>query len=679
MSFERPPSSLENDERSALVERALERGRARDHAIDRSFAKHRGVVHTPSALARFMLKATDEALQHELGLARGLASDGVVIVDPATGPGIFIAAALERAGPRGAPRACIGLDVDEAALRDADEVLAPCARHHGWPLRLVHADALSSSTPVPELADHDVTRVVIGNPPWAARSANRKAEYTEKLLEDFRRDLDGNRLRERRIGVLSDDYIRFLRWSAELVRTAHHGGVLALVTNASFLDGPVHRAMRAVLAQWMDRIDIVDLGGSSLVARSSERDENVFGVRPNVAVTIAVRHPSKEPRKSVLRMATLRGSKGAKLEALSRDTLSYIERPSDGPWIAHQRHSSPHYATWPSLAAWMPFHREGLQTNRDDLVTAKSRQALIAQLETFAQSPVIRATEHWDPDQARIVARELLEDPARWGAYTRKIAYRPFETRVALVHPALCHRPRPKLGRAIDASPFTLITARKDRGRVDWMHFGAARVMPDNCWLSTRSSCRARAFPLSSPDGAPNLDAHLAREASMCLGRALDAATFAHWALAWLSSRVYRASENDALAADYPRIPPPRDLTELELFATHGEAIARAFLDDEENSREHAHDAVSNAPNDSSQGAATLRIGHHDVLPRWLKANPHAGHESVAQLTLRLGRLATALSDADEILGPRIEARLRGDGVEIRHSSWCPPCPTTIA
>ncbi len=636
------------------MDHAFELGQARDHAIDRSFAKRRGVVHTPSAVARFMLETTDHLLQSELGLTCGLASSDVVIVDPATGPGVFIASAIERAGHRGAPRACVGLDVDDVALRDAETVLASHARHHGWPLRLVHTNALSSSAPVPELADHDVVRVIIGNPPWAARSANRSAEYTERLLEDFRRDPDGNRLRERRIGVLSDDYVRFLRWSAELVRTAQRGGVLAFVTNASFLDGPVHRAMRAALARWMDRIDIVDLGGSSLVARSSERDENIFGVRPNVAITIAVRHPDREPRRGALRIASLRGSKRAKLEALSRPPLNYIERTSEGPWTSPPtRSSSPRYATWPSLATWMPFHREGLQTNRDDLVTAHDRPALIAQLERFAEGSAIRATEHWDLDRARCVARELLSDEARFDAHTREIAYRPFEPRIALVHPALCHRPRPKLARAMDVSEFALITTRKDRGRVEWNHFGAVRTMPDNCWLSTRSSCRARAFPLTDPHDAPNLDAQLALETSTQLGCELDVATFAHWTLAWLSSRVYREREYDALSADYPRIPPPRDLTELTLFVQHGQTIARAFLETDETS--------------AGDGACTseLQIGHHDVLSRWRKAHPHATHESITQLTSRLERLERALADAHEILGPRIEARLREDCPKI--------------
>lgn len=641
--------NLEND--GSLVDRAFARGKTRDRSLDRSLARRRGVVHTPIEIARAVLRMTDEILMRELGCARGIASDDVVIVDPATGPGIFLAAALEQAGARGAPRACIGLDVDAAALDDARAVLTPHAHRSGWPLRLEHADALASAVPVPELSDDDAIRVVVGNPPWAARSANRAAEYTEGLLEDFRRGADGHRLRERRIGVLSDDYVRFFRWSAELVRQARRGGVLAFVTNASFLDGPVHRAMRGALARWMDRIDIVDLGGSGLVARSDAPDENVFRVRPSVAITLAVRYPGAEPRRGAVRIATLRGSKSEKFEALSHGALGYIDRPSHDPWVAPRGPSSSRYSTWPSLTEWMPFHREGLQTNRDDLVTASDRESLVAQLERFVHGSSPRSTEHWDPDQGRAIARELLSNAALFDAHTREIAYRPFESRIAVIHPALCHRPRPELMSAIDRSPLTLITTRKDRGRVEWRHVGAVRAIPDNCWLSTRSSCRARAFPIACPSGAPNLDARLARDTAMRLGREIDATSLAHWALAWLSSRAYREAERDALSSDYPRVPPPKDLDEWKTFTEHGAAIAGAFLD--------THSTASHTEDSEvTPVALTLRVGHHEVLGRFRKAYPHSNSRAIEA---RVERLTQAIAHAEKELGPEVEARLHGD------------------
>jgi predicted helicase len=92
--------------------------------------------------------------------------------------------------------------------------------------------------------------------------------------------------------VLADSYVRFFALCAELARERQNGAVVALVTNASFLDGLVHRGMRARLASWFDEVQVLDLGGSALVGRSRERrDDNVFGVRPSVAVTWLCRYP----------------------------------------------------------------------------------------------------------------------------------------------------------------------------------------------------------------------------------------------------------------------------------------------------------------------------------------------------------------------------------------------------
>lgn len=682
----------EDEDRHSLVARVERLARERDLAIDRAEARRRGVVHTPGAIARWIARAADEAVRRELGRPHGLASDDVVIVDPATGPGVFLAAAIEVAGasPDRAPRACVGLDVDPRAIALASAALGGAAARAGWALALSAGDALASLAPVRALEDDDVVRVVIGNPPWAARSANRDARLTEALLDDFRRDGEGRPLGERRIGVLSDDYVRFVRWGAELVRRARRGGVLAMVTNASFVDGPVHRGMRAALARWMDRVDVIDLGGSSLVARERGAvDENVFGVRPAAAITIAVRRaaiaagrdrgaqlslgrdggadepseagerrlpraqlslgldggcrprsadaplepPLDPPRDATLRVATLRGTREEKLDELAHGELALVPQPIERPWRQARASAPRAYASWPSLAEWMPFHREGLQTNRDELAIALDRDALLAKLARFARGELEgRAGEHWDPEVARRDLRALLDDPAALDAAIRPIAYRPLDERVVLAHRALCHRPRGELARALDASGLALITARKDRGQRAWRLFGACRAVPDNCWLSTRSSCRARAFPLRDPDGAPNLDPDLRARAEDAIGAALEPETFAAWALAWMACAAYREACDGALRDDYPRIPPPPDARALAELAARGRALI---------------DALTNATASAAPRppAAPVSIGHHDLA-------------ATARSPSRAAALAAALAAADAALAPRIREAL---------------------
>ncbi|MBC7173826.1 MAG: hypothetical protein H5U40_15405, partial [Polyangiaceae bacterium] len=304
----------------ALLDVVAAASAARDLVVAKAPGRRsaEGIVHTPAGLARFVAREADAALREQLGLPLGLADGRVAIIDPSVGTGAFLAAAFElAAGRRSRPAACMGHDLDAAALEACEGALGAAFAERGWPLALERVDTLGLEGESPgEVA------VVIGNPPWAARSGTSERVKSDRLLADFRRDESGAPLGERKIGVLSDDYVRFFRWGAEVVRRAPGGGVLALVTNGSFLDGPVHRAMRASLLKWFARVDVIDLGGSALVAREAGadaiRDENVFAVRPKVAVTVASRpagHGELLPSATV-HYARLRGPRGEKLDRL---------------------------------------------------------------------------------------------------------------------------------------------------------------------------------------------------------------------------------------------------------------------------------------------------------------------------------------------------------------------------
>jgi predicted helicase len=70
--------------------------------------------------------------------------------------------------------------------------------------------------------------VVLGNPPYSVSSQNR-GEWILGLLEDYKKDLD-------------DDFIKFLRFAQwRIAQTGY--GVLAFITNHTYLDGITHRRM----------------------------------------------------------------------------------------------------------------------------------------------------------------------------------------------------------------------------------------------------------------------------------------------------------------------------------------------------------------------------------------------------------------------------------------------------
>ncbi|MEM7449209.1 MAG: type ISP restriction/modification enzyme [Myxococcota bacterium] len=602
-----------------IEQRVLLEGAVRSKSLAKSGARRAlGIVHTPLQIARFLIREADRRVQSEFSLPNGIASRGVGLIDPACGPGVFLAAALGWAGQRSStPTAVFGLDVDADALQSAQDTLGPPLAQAGWPYRF---DVRNTLDWEPDWAGAGVEQVaIVGNPPWAVRSRSRGVVLSDTWLEDFRRDAQGDRLREARLGVLSDDYVRFLRWGAEMVRRAPSGGVLAMVTNGSYLDGPVHRGMRRCLLEWFDRVDIVDLGGNARVASGAVRDENLFGASTSAACLIAVRSgrerrhsPGRRPLWSC-NYRSVRGSRSAKLLALTESM------PARQDSILEP--TSPHYLLvpagtsfpkgWIGLDDAIPFHREGVQTNRDGLAVADDLDQLRRQLTDYAHADsragdaamAFPSTRHYDANRARIALRKCLEAEE---LPVRRIAYRPHINRWFVTAPWLCHRPRSSLLQAVDHSELVLLTVRKDRGDAPWNHFGSTTFAPDNCWLSSRSSCRTRAFPSHSPTGEPNL-CFETLSAWWPLGSPQPAA-FLHYALAILATESYRNVFDDALRRSYPCLPPPTSAAWFTSVAAVGARLHEAFC------------AVATSTSVLSKPSAlrvddpeTWRIGHRHV------------------------------------------------------------------
>src|SRR5690606_18095455 len=82
-------------------------------------------------------------------------------------------------------------------------------------------------------SEHPVM-VVMGNPPYSVSSSN-KSDFIEKLVADYKVNLN-----ERNIQPLSDDYIKFIRFAEHMI-AKNGSGILAMITNNSYIDGLIHR------------------------------------------------------------------------------------------------------------------------------------------------------------------------------------------------------------------------------------------------------------------------------------------------------------------------------------------------------------------------------------------------------------------------------------------------------
>jgi len=149
------------------------------------------------------------------------------------------------------------------------------------------------------------------------------------LLDDYKKDLNEKKLN------LDDDYIKFIRFAHHLIEK-NGQGVVAMITNNSFLDGITHRRMRESLLQTFDHIYIVDLHGNSKRkerAPDGGKDENVFDIQQGVSITLLVRTDSGNRRKlGQVHHFDLYGDRESKYDWLEgHDALSTKWQPLDAP------------------------------------------------------------------------------------------------------------------------------------------------------------------------------------------------------------------------------------------------------------------------------------------------------------------------------------------------------------
>jgi len=138
--------------------------------------------------------------------------------------------------------------------------------------------------------------IVLGNPPYSGESAN-KGDWILSLLEDYKKEPGGmEKLQEKNPKWINDDYVKFIRYAQLYVERAN-SGIVAYITNHSFLDNPTFRGMRWNLLKTFDKIYIIDLHGNAKKKETcpdGSKDENVFDIQQGVSINIFIKNSEKD-------------------------------------------------------------------------------------------------------------------------------------------------------------------------------------------------------------------------------------------------------------------------------------------------------------------------------------------------------------------------------------------------
>jgi len=239
--------------------------------------------------------------------------------------------------------------------------------------------------------------VVIGNPPYSNFGMLNKGKWILNLLKDYKSGLNEKKLN------LDDDFIKFIRFGQW--RIEHTGyGILAFITNNTYIDGITHRRMRQSLMDAFSDIYILNLHGSSLKGEKSpggSKDENVFDIRQGVAISIFVKRPGPIHHATV-HHAELWGLRESKYIYLAEEdvaTTQWITLEPKTPhyfFVPKEFEGLAEYELLPCVNEIFPLHSAGIQTKRDKLVYHFTEEELRETLEDIRQLSIPELVHKYD-------------------------------------------------------------------------------------------------------------------------------------------------------------------------------------------------------------------------------------------------------------------------------------------
>jgi hypothetical protein len=454
-------------------------------AFDPELRKQLGVWYTPPEVVRYMVERVDRVLQDTLGIADGVASPNVYILDPCCGTGSFIVEVLnviaDRLHQQGGD-ALIAQDLKEAAMKRVfgfEIMPAPFVIAH-WQVGLRLADAgaplasgmeraaiylsnaLTGWQPprgpkqqliFPELEEErdaaDYVKrevpilVIIGNPPYNAFAGTSPVEE-EGLVEPYKAGLQ--KVWGIRKFNLDELYVRFLRVAERRIVEQTGRGIVCFISSYSYLSDASFVVVRRHLLEGFDAVWIDSLNGDSRetakLTPEGKPDPSIFstefnreGIKLGTAVGIfAKSRINAQARSTFVRYREFWGTQ--KREEL----LSSLKDPDfDGRYATVTPKQANRYPFRPSLAAGTYGSWPNLiELAADEPFSGLSEKRKGALISTDRQSLAQRMRHYLDPDlsfsSVKAAGAGPIEPAGRFdpkAARSRLLAEEPFdETRI---------------------------------------------------------------------------------------------------------------------------------------------------------------------------------------------------------------------------------------------------------
>lgn len=418
---------------------------------------------------------------------------------------------------------------------------------------------------------------VIGNPPYAISSSN-KGEWIQEKIEDYKKGLN-----ERKINI-DDDYIKFIRFAQYMV-DKNQEGIMAYISNNSFIDGITHRKMRESLLRSFDSVYILDLHGNARKKETNPnggKDQNVFDIMQGVSINIFVKTNNKKVDElGKVYHVDLFGERKVKYDFLEDSSFYQIR------WNELQ-YSEPYYFFVPKdfesisdykkgfkVVDLFKTYSAGIKTKVDNVATDFNKETLAERVRDIIENKY---------SLKEVISKFDLSEKTTW-EYNKvleikdldnkkvvKYDYRPFDSRFTYFDKNFLSRSRSEvMDNFFGRENIGLETSRAG----DCIFI--SNIISDEHFISDNSF----KFPLylytDQNEKVPNLNKEIWDRVNEVVGETTPESIL-DYIYAVLHSSTYREKYKEFLKIDFPRVPYPENKEKFFALAKLGEKLRGLHL-----------------------------------------------------------------------------------------------------
>lgn len=592
--------------------------------------KKMGAYYTPQPVVQFIVRSVDEILKKDFGLSEGLAdtskTDQVIhkvqILDPATGTGTFYSKVIghiyktfkekkqEGRWPKYVHNDLLprihGFELMMAPYTIAHLKLSLAFKETGFKyfndrLGIYLTNSLENTKEQQDMLSFGLAEsianeskeanriksetpimVVLGNPPYSVSSSNNGPWISNKLKE-YKKNLN-----ERNIQPLSDDYIKFIRF-AEYFIEKNQSGIVAMITNNSFIDGIIHRQMRKHLLETFDDIYILDLHGNSKkkeTAPDGSKDENVFDIMQGVSINIFVKKEKSNSELAIVHHFDLYGKREDKFNTLNDNSLSTIK------W-QELDYIEPSYFFVPKDFELIEEYEKGFkidelfvdysscyQTEKDDIAVHKKKSSLEKLIQSFKSDSKREIIEKYNLKDSKFI-ESAIHDIKSNNVVILEYDYKFLDKRYTAFTGktnGFIGRPRTSVSKyVVNHSNISLILMKQSVDTDEFTTVSVSNTLTDKNYYGFQTYF----FPIFiyADDGSksPNFNQEIADKIKDSIGEYTPEELF-DYIYAILHSPTYRERYKEFLKIDFPRIPYPTDRKLFDKLVKVGTELRETHL-----------------------------------------------------------------------------------------------------